>query len=114
MQSNSPAIDAGNDLACPATDQRDVARPQGSDCDIGAYEFTPNAPTEYDVSTVDELASSLSAANSNQVATTIQLASGQYDIGNLIGTAEAPEGTTLDGAGAGAADHDPRRRRFGD
>ena len=103
LQSNSPAIDAGNDLACPATDQRDDARPQGSDCDIGAYEFTPNAPTEYDVSTVDELASSLSAANSNQVATTIQLASGQYDVGNLIGTAEAPEGTTLDGAGAGAA-----------
>jgi CSLREA domain-containing protein len=41
----SPAIDAGNpaapgssDTACPATDQRGVARPQGAACDIGAFE----------------------------------------------------------------------------
>ncbi len=41
--SGSPALDAGNDAACAATpvnnlDQRGVARPQGSHCDIGAYE----------------------------------------------------------------------------
>ena len=35
----SPAIDAGDDANCPATDQRDVARPQGVHCDIGAYEY---------------------------------------------------------------------------
>jgi predicted outer membrane repeat protein len=35
----SPAIDAGNDTNCPATDQRGVTRPQGSHCDIGAYEY---------------------------------------------------------------------------
>ena len=42
----SPAIDAGDDSAAPATDQRGVARPQGAASDIGAYEssFTP-APT---------------------------------------------------------------------
>jgi beta-glucanase (GH16 family) len=34
----SPAIDAGDDAACPADDQRGVARPQGAHCDIGAYE----------------------------------------------------------------------------
>jgi hypothetical protein len=36
----SPAIDAGNNAACPATDQRGVPRPQpsGGICDIGAYE----------------------------------------------------------------------------
>ncbi|MDQ7029820.1 MAG: right-handed parallel beta-helix repeat-containing protein [Ardenticatenia bacterium] len=41
----SPAIDAGNPAApgsggnaCAATDQRGVARPQGTACDIGAYE----------------------------------------------------------------------------
>jgi hypothetical protein len=33
-----PAIDAGDDGGCPATDQRGVARPIGSHCDIGAYE----------------------------------------------------------------------------
>jgi hypothetical protein len=34
----SPAIEAGNDAACPATDQRGIARPQGAHCDIGAFE----------------------------------------------------------------------------
>jgi CSLREA domain-containing protein len=41
----SPAIDAGNGGACPATDQRGVARPTDGNgdatpaCDVGAYEF---------------------------------------------------------------------------
>lgn len=34
----SPALDAGDDLVCPATDQRGVTRPQGSHCDMGAFE----------------------------------------------------------------------------
>jgi parallel beta-helix repeat protein len=36
----SPAIDAGTNTGCPATDQRGIARPQpaGGKCDIGAYE----------------------------------------------------------------------------
>lgn len=34
----SRAIDAGDPAACPATDQRGVARPQGRACDIGAVE----------------------------------------------------------------------------
>jgi CSLREA domain-containing protein len=38
----SPAIDAGSvDCPPPATDQRGVARPQGTACDIGAVEFVP-------------------------------------------------------------------------
>jgi hypothetical protein len=43
LASGSPAIDAG-DAACPATDQRGVARPQGSACDIGAFELVPTPP----------------------------------------------------------------------
>ena len=37
----SPAIDAGDNAACPAFDQRGVARPQphGGTCDIGAVEW---------------------------------------------------------------------------
>ena len=35
----SSAIDAGPISDCPATDQRGVTRPQGTACDIGAYEF---------------------------------------------------------------------------
>ncbi|NJN54124.1 MAG: hypothetical protein HC804_04825 [Anaerolineae bacterium] len=36
---SSPAIDAGNAAACPATDQRGYGRPFGSDCDRGSYEY---------------------------------------------------------------------------
>ncbi len=39
LQANSPAIDAAVAANCPATDQRGVARPQGTHCDIGAYEY---------------------------------------------------------------------------
>ncbi|HEU5318335.1 MAG TPA: choice-of-anchor Q domain-containing protein [Chloroflexota bacterium] len=41
LLSGSPAIDAGS--GCPATDQRGTSRPQGSACDIGAYEVVPGA-----------------------------------------------------------------------
>ncbi len=43
LPAGSPAIDVGNNAACPATDQRGVARPfpAGGTCDIGAFEFTP-------------------------------------------------------------------------
>lgn len=34
----SPAINAGTNTGCPATDQRGVARPQDVICDIGAFE----------------------------------------------------------------------------
>ncbi|MBW6466933.1 MAG: CIA30 family protein [Brevefilum sp.] len=38
LLTGSPAIDAGDDLVCPLTDQRGVVRPQGPHCDIGSYE----------------------------------------------------------------------------
>ena len=38
LLAGSPAIDAGDDSAAPATDQRGVARPQGPQSDIGAFE----------------------------------------------------------------------------
>ena len=40
LQSGSPAIDGGDDAACPPTDQRGVLRPQGGHCDSGAFEQT--------------------------------------------------------------------------
>jgi beta-glucanase (GH16 family) len=39
LLAGSPAIDAGDDSVCPATDQRGVARDAA--CDIGSYEFVP-------------------------------------------------------------------------
>jgi CSLREA domain-containing protein/uncharacterized repeat protein (TIGR01451 family) len=45
LLAGSPAIDAGTNAGCPATDQRGVARPQGSTCDIGAFELVPTPST---------------------------------------------------------------------
>jgi CSLREA domain-containing protein len=39
LLAGSPAIDAGDDDACPDRDQRNFARPQGAGCDIGAFEL---------------------------------------------------------------------------
>jgi hypothetical protein len=36
---DSPAINAGDSLSCPPTDQRGVSRPQLGHCDIGAFEL---------------------------------------------------------------------------
>jgi predicted outer membrane repeat protein len=47
LTANSPAIDAGDNNACPPTDQRGAPRPVDGDgdsqavCDIGAYEYGP-------------------------------------------------------------------------
>jgi CSLREA domain-containing protein/uncharacterized repeat protein (TIGR01451 family) len=43
LQAGSPAIDAGTNDGCPATDQRGVSRPQGSACDVGAFELVQQA-----------------------------------------------------------------------
>jgi hypothetical protein len=42
LLAGSPALDAGDDLACPPADQRGIPRPQGSHCDIGALEVAQN------------------------------------------------------------------------
>ena len=38
LLNGSPAIDAGDPVDCPATDQREIPRPQGAACDIGSFE----------------------------------------------------------------------------
>jgi CSLREA domain-containing protein len=40
ITSTSSAFNAGDNATCAATDQRGVTRPQGAQCDIGAYEST--------------------------------------------------------------------------
>jgi Zn-dependent metalloprotease len=39
LQLGSPAINAGTSSGCPVSDERGVLRPQGTSCDIGAYEY---------------------------------------------------------------------------
>jgi parallel beta-helix repeat protein len=45
LLAGSPAIDAGNDATCLPLDQRNVVRPQGAHCDIGAFELIPASAT---------------------------------------------------------------------
>jgi hypothetical protein len=45
IAATSPALDAADTAACPATDQRGVGRPQGTGCDIGAFELEVHALT---------------------------------------------------------------------
>lgn len=54
LQAGSPAIDTGNNAACPAADQRGIARPQGSGCDIGAYERVAALSVSPSLVAVDE------------------------------------------------------------
>lgn len=43
LRPGSPAIDAGTNAGCPPTDQRGVTRPQGTACDVGAFELASPA-----------------------------------------------------------------------
>lgn len=45
IASDSPAIDTGDSATCLAVDQRQVTRPQGGGCDVGAVEWTATTAT---------------------------------------------------------------------
>lgn len=38
LLADSPAVNAGDNATCASTDERGLSRPQGTSCDIGAYE----------------------------------------------------------------------------
>ena len=44
LQPGSPAIDHADPMQCTPADQRGVSRPQGSGCDMGAYEAAAEPP----------------------------------------------------------------------
>ncbi|MCC6273378.1 MAG: choice-of-anchor D domain-containing protein [Deltaproteobacteria bacterium] len=57
----SPALDTGDNGTCEATDQRGVVRPQGTNCDMGAYEFElGGSPTDADLSVSGDVNPTLS------------------------------------------------------
>ncbi|MGE5774931.1 MAG: choice-of-anchor Q domain-containing protein [Chloroflexota bacterium] len=66
LGAGSSAIDTGDDASCPATDQRGVPRPQGSHCDIGAYEaeLSVVGPGTYDDTDAHWLYSDFTATTS--------------------------------------------------
>ena len=52
LLSGSQALDVGDAASCPATDQRGIARPQGANCDIGAFELEVTADNTPPIITV--------------------------------------------------------------
>ena len=65
LLTGSPAIDAGDNSGCPATDARGVLRPAGAACDIGAFEIATPAATTGKASTVSSAGATLNAIVSN-------------------------------------------------
>ena len=74
----SPAIDAGDNNACPAADQRGFPRPQGAGCDMGAYEATPMAQSGpiYTVNTAADANDGLCSSTDCSLREAIQTANG--------------------------------------
>ena len=95
----SPAVDAGNNATCAATDQRSVSRPQGVNCDMGAFEVQPQPGPDFVVnSTADTddgicavvtendctLREAINAANNYSGAATITFASAVFSTSQTI------------------------------
>ncbi len=63
LQTNSSAIDTGNELTCSVTDQRGVIRPQGVRCDIGSYEFDNTPPVVQTITRANLSPTNLASVN---------------------------------------------------
>jgi CSLREA domain-containing protein len=100
LLAGSPAINLANDVGCPSTDQRGVARPQGAHCDLGSYEFGDVSPV---VSSINRAsANPTSAATVNFTVTFSEAVTG-VDVGDLVLTTTGVTGTSITGiSGSGA------------
>jgi chitodextrinase len=105
LPSGSPAIDAipASTSGCiGTTDQRGITRPQGTGCDMGAYELvqtgsgTPSVPTGLKVTgtTSSSVSLSWSASTGNPTGYTV------YRNGKSVGTTGGPTATTYTDATA--------------
>jgi uncharacterized repeat protein (TIGR02543 family) len=83
LLAGSSAIDATNS-DCPATDQRGVLRPQGSKCDIGAYEVATPTVTTNAASGITQTGATLNGTvNANGLSTTTTF---EYGLTDTYGT----------------------------
>jgi|GEM_PF-1494569 len=97
LLSASPAIDAGDGSACPATDQRGLARPHGAACDIGAYEAAPGTAVTGPASAVTTTSATLgaNATNPDVLAGTVAFEYGPTTAyGRSTATQPVPAGTS--------------------
>jgi hypothetical protein len=106
LLAGSPAIDAGSNTGCPALDERGVARPQGTACDIGAYESAP--PVLGAVST--------GSVGTTTAAFTASVANPDFQSGGVffqIGTSTAYDTSTSSQALPGPSSASPYQLVFG-
>ena len=105
MLSGSKAIDAGDTTTCTALpvnnlDQRGIARPQGAQCDIGAFEFQDMTPPSV---TIHQAAGQADPTNGSPINFTVvftELITGfSADDVTLSGTASGAQVATVTGSG---------------
>jgi uncharacterized repeat protein (TIGR01451 family) len=94
LLAGSPAIDAGTNTNCPATDARGVSRPQGSTCDIGAFEAAAAG-----LSLTKAAPASITVGNPYNYTLTVT-AQGPAAATNTTVTDQLPAGMTLYGSTA--------------
>jgi hypothetical protein len=103
LLAGSPAIEAGDNNGCPATDQRGVLRPQGAVCDIGAYEVAPPTAATGGATTVRTSSATLTglATNPDALGATMFFQWGRTRSygGQTAAQALAPGGATAFSAG---------------
>lgn len=89
LATTSPAVDAGNNAVCPATDERGVPRPHGPVCDIGAFEISAPIVTAGTASAVTERTATVTgSANPSGFATTAQV---EYGTTTAYGSSTSPQ-----------------------
>jgi len=104
LLAGSPAINAGDNNGCPATDQRGVSRPQQGTCDIGAYEYVPPAtpaPTPKPAVVTASPTPSLAAAPTDSPTPTAKPSPSRTPRRSRSPSATAPSADAKDGGGAG-------------
>jgi hypothetical protein len=99
LEPESPAIDAGDDVGCPASDARGVLRPAGAACDIGAFEVATPAAGTLAASTVTSISAQLDSTVTNP-----DIAAGtvffQYGTTTAYGSQSSPQALGADTLGA--------------
>jgi hypothetical protein len=102
LVTDSQAIDAGDNATCEPTDQRGTVRPQGPDCDLGAYEAGPSADLSSDQLVFDEqevgttsAAQSVTLTNNGSTELVINgiAVTGDFAQSNDCGSSVAPGGS---------------------
>jgi CSLREA domain-containing protein len=94
LQTGSPAIDTGTNGECPATDQRGVIRPQGTHCDIGAFEYEMDAPLP-SVTSITRMNNSPTSATSVEFSVTFSKSVMNVDINDFTLVINGVNGATI-------------------